>query len=232
MILDIYAPWCGYCRKLQREVYPSQQVREITDQFVRVRIDGEKNPRLMKKFSVRGYPTVIVLNPNGAEIDRIGGYMPARAFARKLRDAQRRGTQGKDLLDQLKGDPESVMLNFRVGVYYYEAGDAGKARQYFLRSYNGRSDPDAAKRRDALYNVAVASMDLQDYAGAIKYWDLYLQNYPDQNRDYTYARYYRGQSNYELGNATAAREDLAFASRHLPDDDARASAARYLAALN
>lgn len=246
VILDIYAPWCGYCRKLQREVYPSQQVREITDQFVRVRINGEKHPRLMRKYGVRGFPTVILLDSRGKEIDRIGGYLPARSFARKLRDVQRKGNREKDLLDELKGKPESVMLNFRTGVYYYETGDAARARRYFLRSYKGQassstggtrplSGPVAGaeeKRRDALYNVAIASMDLKDHADALKYWNLYLKEYPKMDRDHSYARYYRGQSYFELGRKKQARIDFTFASRNLPEGQDRASAAQYLAALD
>ncbi|MEQ9366056.1 MAG: thioredoxin fold domain-containing protein [Leptospirales bacterium] len=239
VIVDIYAPWCGYCRKLQNEVYPSKEVRAVTDQFVRVRIDGEKHPELMRKYGVRGFPTIILLDSNGKEIDRIGGYMPARPFARKLRDVQRKGDRENDLLKELKGDPRNVLLNFRAGVYYYESGDARRARGYFLRSFRGETDagqppgiatPD--KRRDALYNAAIASMDLKDHAGALKYWNLYLKNYPKLDRDHFYARYYRGQTNYELGRKIQARADFAFASRNLPDSRDRADAERYLARLN
>ena len=42
LLLDLYAPWCAYCRKLQKEIYPSSQVREFSQKFVRVRINGEK----------------------------------------------------------------------------------------------------------------------------------------------------------------------------------------------
>lgn len=233
VIVDIYAPWCGYCRKLQREVYPSKEVRTETDQFVRVRIDGEKNPQLMRKYQVRGYPTIVFLDSNGKEIDRIGGYMPTRPFARKLRDVRRKGNRENDLLRELKGRPKSVLLNFRAGVYYYESGDAVRARQYFLKSFRGEADANGAdKRRDALYNAAIASMDLEEHASALKYWNLYIKNYPQLDRDHAYARYYRGQSLVLLGRKGQARMDFAFASKNLPDGRDRAEAAQFLAALD
>jgi thioredoxin-related protein len=242
VLLDIYAPWCGYCRKLQRDVYPSAEVRKESAKFVLVRINGEEHPRVMRQYGVRGFPTVILLDSGGKEMDRIDGYMPSRAFARKLRDVERRQGRGNDILQQLEGDPSNVLLNFRAGVYYYEAGDMVSARRYFLRAYRGDSAPNGAggaeeneraqaKRRDALYNVAIASMELGEHGTALTYWNRYIKEYPHNDRDHSYARYYRGQSLYELGQNAQARSDFEFASRYLPDDDDRASAARMLAAI-
>lgn len=138
VLLDIYAPWCGYCRKLQNEVYPSAEVQQIVGNFISVRINGEEHRKLMMRHRVRGYPTIIVFDADGKEVDRIDGYMPKRAFARRLRDIQRRSGRENDLLNKLKGAPESVLLNFETGIYYYESGDVAQARRYFCARIAGR----------------------------------------------------------------------------------------------
>ncbi len=234
VLLDIYAPWCGYCRKLQKEVYPSTEVRELVGDFVPVRLDGEQHRNLMMRYRVRGYPTIIVFDANGTEVDRIDGYMPKRVFARRLRDIHRRSQRENELLDKLKGDPESVLLNFETGVYYYESGDAASARRYFLRAYRGNAgnNVERGKRRDALYNSAVASMDLKDYAAALKYWDEFLKKYDEQrDTDYAYARFYRGVSLKAAGRGDEARADLQYAAAHLPESRSRRHAADMLSEL-
>jgi len=75
--------------------------------FISLKIDAEKGegPDLVKQYKIPGYPTLIFVNADGNEIDRIIGYRPVDEFLAEIkRINNNRGTIG-NLTDQLKANP-------------------------------------------------------------------------------------------------------------------------------
>ena len=80
VFLDIYAVWCGPCKMLKRNTFTDAKVAEFfNNNFVNVSVDGEKSigPELAQKFSIQGYPTLIVTDANGKPILYTVGYVDA-----------------------------------------------------------------------------------------------------------------------------------------------------------
>ncbi|MFH1753210.1 MAG: thioredoxin fold domain-containing protein [Candidatus Omnitrophota bacterium] len=84
-MVDFYTGWCGWCKKLDNETYKDKEVLSLTSKFVCIKVDGDKNKDLTKRFNVRGYPTVLFLSPGGKEIGRLPGFLPAEPFAQKMK---------------------------------------------------------------------------------------------------------------------------------------------------
>ncbi|PIR21571.1 MAG: hypothetical protein COV45_02165 [Deltaproteobacteria bacterium CG11_big_fil_rev_8_21_14_0_20_47_16] len=59
--------WCPYCARLDETVFAYPKVVEAAKQFSMVYVDGDlpASDALMKKYAVRGYPTIIFTQPNG-----------------------------------------------------------------------------------------------------------------------------------------------------------------------
>ena len=88
VVVDLSASWCGFCRKMASEVYPDNEFVEFSRGQVFVRLFTDTNPegdRLARKFGIRGFPTIIVLNPKGEEAGRLEGFRPAPALIRGLK---------------------------------------------------------------------------------------------------------------------------------------------------
>ena len=79
--------WCGWCKKMDEEVFAKESfVREVSKKFVLVMIDsprdksilsslaGRQNQGLKATYSVRGFPTVVIVDPEGKEVKRHSGY--------------------------------------------------------------------------------------------------------------------------------------------------------------
>lgn len=76
--------WCGWCWKLEEEVYSKPIFQEyVEENMVMVTIDFPKkikqseeivayNRTLATRFGIRGFPTVQLLNPDGTQIAQTG----------------------------------------------------------------------------------------------------------------------------------------------------------------
>ena len=85
VVLDFTgSDWCGWCIKLDKEVFSKKEFKDYAkDNLVLVEVDfpqtkklpkktQEQNEKLQKEHSVRGYPTIIVLDSEGKKVGQLG----------------------------------------------------------------------------------------------------------------------------------------------------------------
>jgi thioredoxin-related protein len=93
ILVDVYTDWCGWCKRMDRDVYARDDVRTYLNQhFVLVRLNAESadearyggrtltSRALAQQLRVSGYPTTIFLKANGDHIANVPGYVPADRF--------------------------------------------------------------------------------------------------------------------------------------------------------
>ena len=76
IFVDFYTSWCGPCKHMANTVFPQKAVGDfMNDKFVCVKYDAEKEEAdLVKRSNVQAYPTFIIFNADGTEVNRkIGG---------------------------------------------------------------------------------------------------------------------------------------------------------------
>lgn len=105
VMIDFYTKWCRWCKELDRNTYTDRRVDDLSSNFVCVKVDAEKDAAAAARYDVRGYPTVIFLNPNGSYNSRVVGYREPLRFGKAMEAAMQNAvlkTPGKP--DTAKGD--------------------------------------------------------------------------------------------------------------------------------
>jgi thiol-disulfide isomerase/thioredoxin len=87
MLIDFSTSWCGWCRKMESNVFPNPEVISFCRQFVCIKVDGDQRKDLTSAYGVDGYPTTVVLDHTGRELHRIVGYRPSARYLEELRRA-------------------------------------------------------------------------------------------------------------------------------------------------
>ena len=88
VMLDFYTDWCGYCTKMDEEVYPQADVKTAMAAYEFRKINaeqGDANKALAEKYQIHAYPTIVFVDAKGNEVHRIEGYEPAAQFADELK---------------------------------------------------------------------------------------------------------------------------------------------------
>ena len=98
LLVDVYTDWCGWCKRMDREVYSRADVQDyLSRKFVVVKLNAESDDAarfqgrtftsrsLAAYFGVSGYPTTVFLDAKGAPLGNLPGYAPPDNFLMLLR---------------------------------------------------------------------------------------------------------------------------------------------------
>jgi len=85
MIIDFYADWCIPCKELDALTFSDERVINASKEFTPFKVDmtktlSDETEEIKKKFDIIGMPTVLIINSNGEEVERITGFVNAEEF--------------------------------------------------------------------------------------------------------------------------------------------------------
>lgn len=101
VFMDCYTTWCGPCKALAKNVFPQKEVGEYYNaNFVNLKMDMEKGegPDLLKKYDVKGFPTLLFIDADGNVLyKRVGG-----GSAKDLITDAKKATDPTERIDYVK----------------------------------------------------------------------------------------------------------------------------------
>ncbi len=97
IVLDVYTDWCGWCKRMDRDVYANQEVAAyMNEKFIAAKMNPEKSGKLSfqgseyslgqfgQALGIRGYPATVFFNEKGEVLTVVAGYLNANDFMKIL----------------------------------------------------------------------------------------------------------------------------------------------------
>lgn len=90
LLVDLFADWCGWCKVLEREVFPTEAFKTFTRDFVLLHVDvqdGGEGSRLQARFQAGNLPTLLILDAELTLVGKVEGYAETDAYLTRMQRA-------------------------------------------------------------------------------------------------------------------------------------------------
>lgn len=147
MIVHFHTSWCGPCKKMEREVLNTPEVRQLLKTgIVGVKVDGDANAALRARYNVGSYPTDLVLSPDGRKLYEINGVKPKGQYVSTLNQFASRvevataevSRSERPQVDTVEPEPVEVAMDGFCPVTLNKTRAWKEGRKQFAYDYEGQ----------------------------------------------------------------------------------------------
>lgn len=131
IMIDFYTDWCSWCKKLDAETYVDPKVVELSDKFVALKTDAEKEGAdLASKYDVSGFPTILFVDGEGEVFGKLIGYRDAATFVTEVNGILAGHAEWPQIIEALQEKPDDAELNGKAAKAMLSRGDIERAEDY------------------------------------------------------------------------------------------------------
>jgi thiol-disulfide isomerase/thioredoxin len=133
VLVDAYADWCGWCKKLEREVFPTPEFVSFARDYVLLRIDvedGGRGTEMADTYGAESLPMLLLLEPSGALAGAVSGYAPAPALVARLQAAVAAHERELEDYRRTLASGDAVALD-RLAIELWQRRDGARAAAAF-----------------------------------------------------------------------------------------------------
>jgi thioredoxin-related protein len=209
VFVDLFANWCGWCHKMEQEVFPSETFQKATDKMVLLRLnteDGGDGTRFAQKFNVNSLPTFLILTPDDTVAGVLRGYAPAKEFVTEVESTQARY---RDF--QKRAASEDTFANdykkrFDLALEYTQHFAFNQAESRFKKLTSDSKAPVDIRDR-SYYELAVSQALQNRFADATSTLNSFSK-VQTKGEAYERGRLLQAQMYWQQGNLMAAANEL------------------------
>jgi outer membrane protein assembly factor BamD (BamD/ComL family) len=163
---------------LEDSTFTDQKVIRFSQNMIFVKAEAGVDTVTREKYKIAGFPTIILMNSSGEEIDRIFGFLPADDFVSTLQDY----LQGKNTVDDLKKrfqeDSTEVELASKLAEKYEGRTEYDQAAVYYNKVLDLDPQDENGFSDDALMSLAWLEVRKREYLQAVETFEKFLQKFP------------------------------------------------------
>ena len=229
ILVDMFAQWCGWCHRFEREVFPSETFQNATSDIVLLRLDTEdrgEGTQYAQKFGVTQLPTFLLLAPDLTLAGMIRGYAPPKDFVVSLNKTR---SEYAAFTAKLKNEASLAKdypgrLELAKDLMARASFDKSEPRLKKLMTEKGVP---AAIRDDAYYHLAMSYAMQNKLEEGLKTIRT-LQTLSKLGESVERARLLAGQIYLQQGNLMAAANEFRAFKKAYPNSPLNSNVDRFL----
>lgn len=169
-------------------------------EMILVQLNGDAvDTALARQYCVSGYPTLVLMDKDGKEVDRVAGYMPPDDFIKTFRDYKNGVGTLADLLKQASAKTDRDLF-MQIAEKYKYGCDKGGATQWYTKVISA-GDP-----KDSL--SAQSRMELADMLARASKYDSAVVAYQAIASDFA-GKSTASDADWTIGNVYRRAKDTA-----------------------
>lgn len=229
ILVDMFAEWCGWCHRFEREVFPAEAFQNATKDIVLLRLDTEdkaEGTELARKYQITSLPTFLLLAPDLSVAGMIRGYAPAPQFVQMLSDARAKYTSFQKREKNEPNMTKDYPGRLELGKEYLTRNAYAKAELRFKALTTEKGVPGSI-RDEAFYQLAIVytmQNKLDDALKTIRG----LNAVSNRGKSVEEARLLMGQIYLQQGNFLGAANELKNFKKTFPNSPLVATVDRVL----
>jgi thioredoxin-related protein len=205
IFVDLFADWCGWCHKMEQEVFPAEVFQKATESKVLLRLnteDGAEGTKLAQDFGITSLPTFLLLTPKGSIAGTIRGYFPANEFVKAIQDTENSYKQFQKHVAEESAVTTNYAKRLDLAREYRAHYELDEAEKRFSKLTTEQGVP-ALIRDSAYYELALTQTVQKKYDDAQKTIRKFA-SVQNQGEMYEKARLLLGDIYVQQGNYKSA----------------------------
>lgn len=200
----------------------------FTNEMILAKVNGKEDSLLAQRFHIVAYPTLVMVDSTGEEVDRIIGYMPPVDFLKEVKNYREGIGTLSDLLKQAEANPERELM-FEIAEKYHYRGSNDEAVHWYQKVIEAGDPLDSLSGECRMSLGSMFYLDKQ-YDSAIEMFTQIMEDFKEkplaEDAEIWRAVVYRKKS-----DTTAAIAAFEAFVEHYPKSDALDYAQHWIAKL-
>lgn len=120
IIMDFWAIWCGPCKKMDADMWNTEEMAAYADKFVFLKIDVDSHRSIAMKYSANAIPKVILMDPTGQAIWEEVGFSGSSIYMKMFEDFPATEAPSEHFAKITQGEADANTY-FSIGAWYQDA---------------------------------------------------------------------------------------------------------------